>query len=92
MSDRISATGSVAAGSSATGETETASGFAHKEERAMQAQRLSGQGERIWRRPVNTCIGIAVFSSGSSPSHAMPPDNLTQNIRQVSWCACHAPN
>ena len=42
MPDRTGATGSVTVGRSVTGEIETASGLAHKEERAMQARRLGG--------------------------------------------------
>ena len=72
MSDRISATGSVAVGRSATGEIETASGFAHKEERAMQARRLGGMLGRPGAVPVKKgsafpAGGFHLDSRGSRP-------------------------
>ena len=76
MPNRISATGSVTAGSSATGEIETANGFAREEERAMQARRLSG----VLGRPGATAVKEGLTSpecgfhleSRAEPSRAEP--------------------
>ncbi len=76
MPDRISATGSVTAGSSATGEIETANGFAREEERAMQARRLSGVPGRPCAAPVKKGLTFPEcgfhLASRAEPSRAEP--------------------
>ena len=76
MPDRISATGSVTAGSSATGEIETANGLAREEERAMQAQRLSGVLGRPGAAPVKKGLTFPEcgfhLESRAEPSRAEP--------------------
>ena len=78
MPDRISATGSVTVGSSATGEIETANGFAREKERAMQARRLSGVLGRPGVAPVKKgltfpeCGFHLESSSRAEPSRAEP--------------------
>ena len=76
MPDRISATGSVTVGSSATGEIETANGFAREEERAMQARRLSGVPGRPGAAPVKKGLTSPEcgfhLESRAEPSRAEP--------------------
>ena len=76
MPDRISATGSVTVGSSATGEIEAANGFAREEERAMQARRLSGVLGRPGAAPVKKGLTFPEcgfhLESRAEPSRAEP--------------------
>ncbi len=76
MPDRISSTGSVTVGTSATGEIETANGFAREEERAMQARRLSGVLGRPGAAPVKKGLTFPEcgfhLESRAEPSRAEP--------------------
>ena len=85
MSDGISATGSVTAGSLVTGEIETANGFAREEAPAMQARRLAGVRRRLLRsaRALAAAALLALFGGLALPATAQA-DVLVSNLDQTS--------
>ena len=85
MSDGISATGSVTAGSLVTGEIETANGFAREEAPAMQARRLAGVRRGLLRsaRALAAAALLALFGGLALPATAQA-DVLVSNLEQIS--------